>query len=313
MSRVLITGGGGFLGRNLIDFLLRKTGHEIVSINRTKDSPSTEPRDRVRVVYHDLREAIDKKTSFEIGEVDYIIHLAAATCTKKSFVDPGNFIMDNVIGTTNLLEYVRRHVRGLKSLFYLSSAEIYGQSSSKTIFSEGDMSSPSSLYAVTKICAQELCISYKNSFKIPVIIGYATNSFGPYQSPEKFIPSMIEKIMKGEKVSIHLNSEEATPSRRNYLHIDDLCDAIMFLVKRGIPGEKYNIAAKEESDNLKLAQMISKLLEKELNYELVEQKQNPLVHPRLSGEKLRKLGWQQKKSLEEGLRNLIDWKETHER
>ena len=312
MSKILITGGGGFLGRNLIDFLLRKTGHGIVSINRTKNSFSIESRDRVRVVYHDLRQEIDKNTSFEIGEVDYIIHLAAATCTKKSFVDPGNFIMDNVIGTTNLLEYVRRHVRGLKSLFYLSSAEIYGQSSSETIFTETDAPNPSSLYAVTKICAQELCISYKNLFKIPVVVGYAMNSFGPHQSSEKFIPSMLKKIMKGKKVSIHLNVEGSTPCRRNYLHIDDLCDAIMFLAENGDSGEKYNIVAKEESDNLKLAKMISKLLGKNLNYELIEQRQNPLVHPRLSGEKLQRLGWQQKKTLEEGLKELIEWTKKEE-
>ena len=133
------------------------------------------------------------------------------------------------------------------------------------------------------------------------------NSFGPYQSSEKFIPILIKKISEGEKVSIHLDGNSKTPLKRNYLHIKDMCDVILFLLHRGMPGQKYNIVAEEQTDNLMLAQIISKLLDKRLNYELTIQDQNTLAHPYLNGEKLQKLGWRQKIRLEKGLEELIEW------
>lgn len=303
MGKILITGGGGFVGQNLIDFLLKETGYEVISIQR---KPST-THEKLKIIYHDLRSPISEKTSSEIGEVDYIIHLAASTCAKKSIDNPMNFVMDNIVGTVNLLEYARHNVKNLKQFLYFSTAEVFGSAPDGTIFKESDFPNPSSPYAATKISAQEFCISYKNAFGVPVVIAYAMNAFGPYQSLEKFIPLMIEKILKEKKIFIYSNGEGTAPHRRNYLHVEDLCGAILFLTECGISGEKYNIAAEEESDNLKLAQMISKILGKKLNYELVRQRQNSLTHPCLSGEKLQKLGWQQKKTLEEGLIELIKW------
>jgi dTDP-glucose 4,6-dehydratase len=307
MHRVLITGASGFVGRNLIDFLLRETEYDIISMYRTASNIHSESNDRLKKVYHDLREPITEEISFEIGKIDYIIHLAASTSTEKSLANPINFVLNNVVGTANLLEYSRHYARDLKQLLYLSSAEIYGPSIAGTIFKESNIPNPLSPYAATKVAAQEICMSYKNIYKIPVVIGYAMNAFGPHQSSQKFIPQTIQKVLKGKRVQIHLSSGGVVPHRRNYLHIYDLCDAILFLSHNGISGEKYNIAAAEESDNLKLAQMIADLLGKELKYELVDREINSLALPRLDGEKLRKLGWHQKKTLRDGIKELIEW------
>ena len=307
MDTILITGGSGFLGRNLIDFLLRKTNYKIISIYRSIPTQPFKSNKRLKNVYCDLRNRIDYQTIKEIGSVDHIIHLAGLTCAKKSFVEPVEAIDNNMVGTANLLEYVRHHVVNLKQFLYFSTAEIFGSNSLTSIFKEDDPPNSNSPYAATKIGAQELCIAYKNTFGIPVVITYAMNSFGPHQSSDKFIPLLIRKISKGEKVFIHLNKKIDIPLKRNYLHIEDICGAILFLLKNGTPGEKYNIAAQKECDNLMLAQTIAKLLEKKLNYELIVQDHNILVHPRLSGEKLWRLGWYETKTLEEGLKEFVEW------
>jgi len=307
MHRVLITGGSGFVGRNLIDFILRETEYEIVSMNRPKSGQYCENEGRIKHIHHDLRSPINNRASIEIGKVDYIIHLAASTHTQRSIIDPISFVLDNVVGTANLLEFARQQASDIKKLFYLSTAEVFGPSATGLIFKEDEAFRPSSPYAATKIGAQELCISYGNTYEVPVVIGHAMNAFGPHQSPQKFIPQTIQKILKGKRVIIHLNSAGAAPNRRNYLHVDDLCDAILFLAHNGVSGEKYNIAASEESDNLRLAQMIADLLGKELDHELADREKNSLALPRLSGEKLRNLGWQQKKTLREGMKELIEW------
>jgi len=304
--KVLITGGNGFLGRNLINFLLAKTDYKIIAIVRSKNQAPSVLNKRLQIVYHDLRNAFDDQHYEEIGDVDYIIHFAGATNIKKSIIGPIDFVMDNILGTANLLEYVRYNSKKLKQFLYFNTAEVFGYAPTGTIFKEDDMPRPSSPYAASKIAAQDLCMAYKNTYNIPVIVTYAMNIFGPYQSSEKFIPLIIKKITKEEKVNICLNIEKTTPNRRNYLHVEDLCDAILFLFEHGISGEKYNISAESESDNLKIAQIIAKLLNKELKWELIEQDSNSLALPRLSGEKLYKLGWRQKKTLKEGLKEMIE-------
>tara|TARA_R110002051_G_scaffold25620_1_gene62537 strand:+ start:10162 stop:11112 length:951 start_codon:yes stop_codon:yes gene_type:complete len=306
VCRVLITGAGGFLGSSLADFLLRETDYKIISLNKPGRSSRLYRNDRVKVIHHDLKKPMGIRCLQEIGEVDYIIHFAASTNVKKSIEEPADFVMNNILGTVNLLEYARENVKNLKQFLYFSTAEVFGRGAPGMIFKEDNAPLSYSPYAATKIGAQELCLSYKNTFNMPVVITYAMNTYGPYQSQDKFIPLIVRKILREEKVFIHLNTNGTAPNRRNYLHVDDLCDAILFLSHHGISGEKYNIAAAEESDNLKLAQIISRLLGKKLNYELIEQEQNSLVLPRLSGEKLQKLGWQQKKTLEEGLKELVE-------
>jgi len=307
MHRVLVTGGSGFVGRNLINLIMRETEYEIISMCRTASSFNFEASERIKNIHHDLRQPIGDRIYTEIGKVDYIIHLAASTYTENSIANPTSFVLDNVVGTANLLEFARQQATGLKQFFYLSTAEIFGPSPAGTIFKEDGAFNPFSPYAATKIGAQELCMSYNNTYGIPVTIGCAMNSFGPHQSPQKFIPQTIQKILKGERVLIHLSADGASPNRRNYLHIDDLCSAILFLAANAISGEKYNIAASEESNNLKLAQMIADLLGKDLNYELVDRKKNSLALPQLSGEKLKNLGWRQNKTLREGIKELIEW------
>lgn len=308
MAKILITGGNGFLGRNLIDFLLTNTSHEMITIVRPKAVEHFSSNKRLKIIYHDLRISFSNHCFKELADVDYVIHFAGATNTKKSIDEPMDFIMDNVIGTANLLEYVRNNSKKIKQFLYFSTAEIFGHAPTGAIFKEDDTPNPSSPYAATKIAAQELCMAYKNTYNIPVIIVYAMNIFGPHQSLEKFVPLMIKKIIKEEKVDICLNLEGVAPNRRNYLHVQDSCAAIMFLLKHGRTGEKYNIGTKEESDNLKIAKTIAKLLNKRLDYRLTNSESHALALPRLSVDKIYDLGWYAEKTLEEGLKEVVEMK-----
>ena len=306
VSKILITGGAGFLGASLIQHLLNETKHQIISIERPTRQSKFQNNSRVKVVYHDLQTPLEACSAKEMEGIEYIVHFASLTNVATSIEKPESFVINNVLGTTHLLEFARKNITHLKQFLYFSTAEIFGRQPAGAVVDELGAIEAYSPYAATKIGAQEMCLSYKNAFNMPVVIAYAMNTFGPHQSQDKFIPLIIGKILRGEKVYIYLNAAGTAPNRRNYLHVDDLCDAILFLNRNGITGEKYNIAAEEESDNLKIAQMISRLLGKKLDYELIEQKQNSLTLPRLSGEKLQRLGWHQKKTLEEGLRKLIE-------
>ena len=305
MSRVLITGASGFLGRNFIELLLSHHDHTIVALSRTpEDIGIFHPR--VQVVSHDLQHPFGDDLIAQVGGVDYIIHFAAATNAQESSRNPLSFVMNNMVGTAHLLEFARASHQNLKQFLFFSTAEVFGPAPTGTVFNEESRLNPLSPYAATKIGAQELCMAYKNTFGLPTIIAYAMNSFGPYQSSEKFVPLVVEKILKGEEVSIHLNPEGTAPNRRNYLHVKDMCDAIYFLMKRGQPGEKYNIASAQETDNLHLAQLIARLLDKKLHYALDSESPRPLALPRLSGEKLYHLGWREKRTLEEGMHEYLE-------
>jgi dTDP-glucose 4,6-dehydratase len=305
VSKFLITGGAGFLGASLINYLLKETDHEIVSLERPNRQSRFHNNSRVKVIYHDLRNPLEDDQVKDAVNIEYIIHFASLTDVGTSIKNPESFVVNNVLGTTHLLEFARKRTTQLKQLLYFSTAEIFGRPPVGEVLDEASALEAHSPYAATKIGAQEMCLSYKNTFNLPVVIAYVMNTFGPLQPKEKYVPLIVKKIIRGEKVAIHLNKNAAAPNRRNYLYVDDLCDAILFLNSHATVGEKYVVASPEESDNLKIAQIVASLLDEELNYELVKQGRNSLALPRLSGKKLHDLGWRPKKTLKEGLEEFI--------
>ena len=306
MYKFLITGGAGFLGSSLIRYLLKESDHQIISLERPTRQSKFHNNNRVKVVYHDLCDPLDGNQIEMAAEIEYIVHLASLTDIATSVKNPESFVISNVLGTTHLLEFARKKATHLKQFLYFSTAEVFGRRPVGEILNEASALQAHSPYAATKIGAQEMCLSYKNTFNLPVVIAYVMNTFGPLQPKEKYVPLIVRKITGGEKVSIHLNQDGTAPNRRNYLYVDDICAAILFLNKYAVAGEKYVVASPEESDNLKIARMVASLLDKELNYELVKQNRNSLALPQLSGNKLYELGWYPKKTLKEGLKEFIE-------
>ena len=187
---------------------------------------------------------------------------------------------------------------------------MFGPALNETLYQEWDRHNPGNPYSASKSAAEMICLSYQNTYKLPLIIVNVMNAFGERQHPEKFIPLAIKAVMKGEKLFIHSYKDKTKAGSRFYIHGRNIAAAVLFLVKNGTIGEKYNISGEKEVDNLELAQFIAKCLDKPLNYEMVDFHSTRPGHDLrygLDGTKLSEMGWQLPKNFEESLRNTVLW------
>lgn len=305
-KKVLITGGAGFIGHHLIEEMLQRTDFDIVSLDRLDTSgnlnrlaevlsqDSSWPS-RVRVVWHDLKAPLNDMVRKRIGKVDYVLHLAAGSHVDRSIDNPMEFVMDNVVGTVNILDYAREYLKDeLKLFLYFSTDEVFGPAPEGVFYEEDARYRSGNPYAATKAGAEELCMAYENTYKMPIAVSHTMNVFGLRQHPEKFIPLIIKRIRDGEKIFVHADSTCTTAGSRHYIHASDVADAVMFLMQNGQPGEKYNIAGREELNNEQLVQIIADIMEQEADYELIDFHSSRPGHDlryALSSEKMKKMGW----------------------
>lgn len=308
MTRVLITGGAGFIGRHLVRHLLAETDWELTVLDRLAEGANLPELTGQRVAFwwHDLRAAIRVPQS----DFKYIIHLAAQSHVDRSIKDPLGFVADNVLGTANLLEYAR-HSDQLEKLLLFSTDEVFGAAETGKAFDEHDSFYPTNPYAASKAASEVLAPAWANTFGLPVVVTRCTNVAGAGQDGEKFIPGCIRKVERGEMVQIH--SRNGTPSSRKYIDAADVSAAIVTVLTRGgvIAGRGtgyYNIAGEVDHSNLDVAARIAELMGKRLNWELV---QDPPNRPRpdqrydLDNRRLKDLGWEQRIPLDETLRRCI--------
>lgn len=307
MSRILITGGSGFVGHHMVQ---RLSGHEITVLDRLDTSGNQNRLHEIgfkgRFVFHDLKAGINEHLANQIGPQDIIIHIAAGTHVDRSITDPMSFVMDNVVGTCNILEYARRY--GCQKLVYFSTDEVFGPAPEGYAFKEWDRYKSSNPYSASKAGAEELCIAYHNTYKTPVIITHCMNIFGERQHSEKFIPIVIRKILAGEKVQIHGSGTKA--SSRYYIHVQNVCDAIEFLLEKGEAGEKYNIVGEREVPNDELVWMIAEVMGKLPEFEIVDVDQQRPGHDMryaLDGQKMEEMGWEHSLKLEAGMQRTVEW------
>ena len=318
--RVLITGGAGFIGHHIIEHLLHKTNWTIVSLDRldysgnlnrikeiTQDSSLL--KKRVKIIWHDLKASLNKQIVKKIGRIDYIAHLAAGSHVDRSIKDPMEFVMDNVVGTANLLDYARLNLKSLKKFIYFSTEGIFGPASRGIFFHENDSYSSSNPYSATKAAGEELCISYANTYSIPIIVTHTMNVFGERQHPEKFIPKVIGHVLNSKTIFIHADVKKKESGSRTYIHAKDVSNALLFLLHKGNKGEKYNLVGAKEIHNLALARKIAKILKKDLKYKLVDREKLRPGHDlryALSGKKMKKMGWEPK-SIDQRLKEVVNW------
>tara|TARA_Y100000593_G_scaffold94300_1_gene192736 strand:+ start:2712 stop:3704 length:993 start_codon:yes stop_codon:yes gene_type:complete len=320
-KKLLITGGAGFIGHAVIEHFLENTDFDVVSLdrldvsgnlNRLGDVTERHPewKERLSVVWHDLKSPINDYVIKKMGKIDYIFHLAAGSHVDRSVLNPMEFVMDNVVGTCNILDYARQHCKDLELFLYFSTDEVFGAAPDGVVFDEDSRYRAGNPYAATKAGGEELCVAYENTYMMPIIITHTMNVYGPRQHPEKYIPLVIDKVLKGETLYVHANPELTKASRRCYLHSNDVSDALLFLLENHTVGEKYNIVYEQESDNLDLALEIADILDRPLKYELVDPKKTRPRHDfrySLSGEKMKNMGWEPKTVLRDGLKSTVEW------
>ena len=307
-QQVLITGSRGFIAKNLIQYLLKYTNYNIVCLDKPIDKLTPKSNKRLRFVYHDLRSEFNNDLVAKIGLVNYIIHLGGTSNVDVSITDPVDTILTNVIGTANVLNYVRSYCDHLKLFMFLSTAEVFGTHENK-YFKDRDIYNPLNPYAGSKAGAECLCLSFAHMYNIPLIICKTSNIYGPHQLPSRYISVVIDKILKGEEVSIYCDVNDGEISGRQYLYSEDICNAFLFLMLSGKVGENYNIASKNPISNIDLALTVSKIMNKPVNYKKIYS--NPSSRHKskhlLCTDKIRALGWKENHSLEEGLTKTIGW------
>lgn len=329
-KNVLITGGAGFIAHHVVDHLMRNTDWNIVTLdrldysgnlNRLHDVLSTHnatERKRVKTVFHDLKAEINPLVSSFIGKPDIILHIAAGSHVDRSITHPLEFVADNIVGTAHILEYAR-HLDSLDMFLNFSTDEIFGPAPEGVAYKERDRYNSTNPYSATKAGAEELCVAYENTYKMPMMITHTMNVFGERQSPEKFIPMSIRKVLHDETVTIHADATKTKAGSRFYVHARDVADAILFLLQKNPQIEpdygnakcrKFNIVGKEEVDNLSLAKMIAAAQGKELKYEMVDFHTSRPGHDlryALSGDLMRSLGWEPRVALSERIKEVSDW------
>jgi dTDP-glucose 4,6-dehydratase len=327
---ILVTGGAGFIAHHAIEKILRETDYRIVSLDRLDYSgnlnrlhevvmsfPESE-RKRVRVVHHDLKAELNPQIRSMIGKVDLIAHLAAGSHVDRSITYPMEFVLDNVVGTVNLMDYAK-NLDSLDLFVYFSTDEVFGPAPEGIKYKENDRYNSTNPYSASKAAAEEMVVAYENTYKLPAIITHTMNVFGERQHPEKYIPMCIKKVRDNQKVTVHSNPEKTKAGSRHYIHAQDVADALLFLYNcdlsklpkdyGGAKCQKFNIVGSTELDNLELAQFIADVQEKPLNYEMVDFHSSRPGHDlryALDGTKMKEMGWEPK-PVKERLAETIHW------
>ena len=320
MVKIFITGGAGFIGHHVVQAILNRTDWKITLLDRLDTSGNLNrlaeigaaKNPRVRFIYHDLKAAINDQLASQMGSFDYIVHLAAATHVDRSIDCPMEFVLDNVVGTCNILDFARKTT--CKKFLHFSTDEVFGPAPGNTAYKEDDRYRSGNPYAASKAGAEELAVSYHNTYQLPVLITHTMNVIGFRQHPEKMVPGTIAKVRDGGTVTIHADKTKTKAGSRFYIDAREVADAVLFLLDHGNAGEKYNIVGEREMDNLELAQRIAKAQGKKLIHEMVDFHSARPGHDLrygLDGSKMRALGWAPLHSIEQSIEGIVEWSLEH--
>jgi dTDP-glucose 4,6-dehydratase len=316
---ILITGGCGFIGHHFVEHIFLNTNWNIIIIDKLSYASNGFERlrdtgclnnERIKIFTNDLVNSIPEGLRKELGfDINYIVHMAAETHVDNSIKDPKLFLDNNINSTLNLLEY-SRNLLNLEIFFYFSTDEVFGPALGDTLFKEWDRHKPTNPYSASKSAAEQICIAYENTYKVPLMIVNVMNAFGERQHVEKFIPLCINKILNNETIQIHSYPDKKESGTRFYIHGRNIASAVLFLIQKGSIGEKYNIAGEKEVSNLEMAQMIAKYVGKELKYEMVDFHSDRPGHDLrygLDGSKLFDMGFKLPVNFEESVKKTIEW------
>ena len=312
MTKLLVTGGSGFIGCNFIEYMLKTyPNYEVINLDLLtyagclENNGAVQDYPQYRFIHGDIRDRAFIFELFEKEQFDWVVNFAAESHVDRSIEDPSSFLTTNVLGTQVLMDDCRCY--GVKRFHQVSTDEVYGDLllEDDTLFTEMFPLKASSPYSASKASADLLALSYWRTFKLPITISRCSNNYGPFQFPEKLIPLMILKAMKNEKLPVYGTGQNI----RDWLHVWDHCQAIDFILHKGRIGEVYNVGGNNEYSNLTIVKLILDELGKP--YELIEFVKDRPGHDlryAIDSSKIKyELGWEPLYTFEDALRSTISW------
>jgi dTDP-glucose 4,6-dehydratase len=333
LTRILLTGAGGFIGHHLLEHLLVNTDWEIIATDSFRHKGLTDrirqvldvnpsERDRVRVVTHDLTVPFSTQLRMNIGDVDHVIAMASESHVARSIDDPVPFVENNVSVILNTLEFARLRLTNPDGKFLVvSSDEVYGPVKEiEHAHKEWAPLIPSNPYAASKAAQEAIAISYWRTYGVPVVLTNMMNTIGERQDVEKFVPKTIKAVLEQQPMTIHGSLGHI--GTRHYLHARNSSDAWLFLLRQGrVPRfpdadspPRFNIASNDVIDNLELAEHIAEIIGEPLQYELVDfhsARPGHDPHYGLDPAKLASLGWNPPIDFDTSLEKTVLWTMKH--
>jgi dTDP-glucose 4,6-dehydratase len=324
IKNLMVTGGCGFIGSNFVRYLLDRDDFagRIINVDKLTYAGNPYNLDGIEDNYPDryLLERADicdrgrMEEIFSRHRIDAVCHFAAESHVDRSIKDPGAFIYTNIVGTFNLLEAARAVAGGFTLFHHISTDEVYGSLGAQGLFTENTPYRPNSPYSAAKASSDHLVRAYGATYGLPVTISNCSNNYGPYQFPEKLIPLIVLNAKEGEKLPVYGDGRNV----RDWLYVEDHCEAIWTIMRTGRRGETYNIGGNKEMENIAIVEMICDILDEEEGLgrgaprrELITFVKDRPGHDRryaIDFTKLREeLGWTPSESFESGIRKTISW------
>ena len=323
--RILVTGGAGFIGSNLVRLLVQH-GHDVLSFDKltyagNRDSlRDLDGNPLYRLVVGDLCDAQAVDQTLASFKPNWIMHLAAESHVDRSIDGPSQFIQTNIVGTFNLLNAAKAYwlatesVRDSFRFLHVSTDEVYGSLGPTGLFSEQTRYDPHSPYAASKASSDHLARAWHDTYGLPVIISNCSNNYGPYQFPEKLIPVVILKCLRNESIPVYGRGENV----RDWLFVQDHCEALLQIAVKGRPGETYNIGGNNELRNIDLVNSLCHLMDelhprddrKPYSYQIkfVMDRPGHDLRYAIDATKLKQeLGWQPNQDQISGIRKTVQW------
>jgi dTDP-glucose 4,6-dehydratase len=304
-KRLLVTGGCGFIGSNFVRLVLAQRDWEVVNLDkltyagRLENLRDVADNPRYRFVQGDICDPT--AVSEAMTGCQLAVNFAAETHVDRSLLGAAHFLDTDIKGVLVLLEEARRI--GLARFVQISTDEVYG-SIAEGSFTEASLLNPRNPYAASKTGGDRLAYAYWATYQVPIVISRASNNYGPYQYPEKLVPLFVTNALRDQQVPLYGDGRNV----RDWLHVNDHCEGVLFLLENGVAGEVYNIAGGNERENIEITKKILELCGKPES--LIRPVADRVGHDRrysLDGAKLRRLGWQPRVAFEQGLAETVRW------
>jgi len=329
MRTLLITGGAGFIGSNLVRYALSHTSNRLVVVDKLTyagsllnlEAPLKDPR--VTFLEADIADHRAMSRAFAEHHPDAVLNLAAETHVDRSIDGPRLFVDTNIVGTFTLLEVARAFIteapaegRDAFRFLHVSTDEVYGSLGREGAFSEETAYAPNSPYAASKAAADHLVRAYAHTYGLPVLITNCSNNYGPFQFPEKLIPLMVLNAIDGRPLPIYGDGGNV----RDWLHVEDHCAGLLLVLAKGRPGEKYNVGGGNERTNLEIVDLICDTVDELRPGPTSRHALKTFVPDRPGHDRRyaidatrirRELGWAPKHTFETGLRDTVQWYLDH--